>query len=108
MLKFVVQLSWNTKQAEDAGRDYREGDLWKIVEMPSLPPIGTRLWFSNDPGDCADPVEVAAVEWWEDRPRWFEVTTNMVIVDEDADAFRERMKKAGWRDEAIEPFYEST
>jgi hypothetical protein len=84
----VVCLNWIV------GNDPQEY-LWKVVEFPCVPSVGMNLVFECGI-DVVD-VDVTHLEWWENRPGWIEVHTEMFTFNGDAEVFAGAMRDKGWR-----------
>lgn len=98
-MKFLVVFKWQTDPHDKISED----PLWKIVDLPCLPPVGSTLWFNSNGGHLDGSV-VTAIQWWENWPDWYEVHLDVAHVDQAKDGeFVEWMKELGWHHEATEP-----
>jgi hypothetical protein len=91
---------------------YIRGELqdgvWKVVDMPCLPPIGTRVWLDEHDNGMRMDGDVEAIEWWEPRD-YFEVHIKLGErdFDDELENVVERLAEAGWKHEAAESLTEN-
>lgn len=95
-MKAVVYLSWiNGGRLQDS--------FWRVVEMPSLPPVGAVLFF--DEPDC-DAATVTEIQWWQKQPDIFEIHASIGEPRGTADGIIADFESAGWLQEGKKYFGE--
>lgn len=88
-MKILLQYRWAIDNQE---QDY----IWKIVDMPCVPAVGTTMFLSDDTGgDYIGAPDVEAVQWWECWPSFYVVVLGVEYADETAE-FLNGMKLLGW------------
>ena len=97
-MKVQMLMDWTRK-----GEQY--DCFWKIVDMPSLPPIGCMLHFDHKDLDC---FEVKCITWNESRPNIFQIELSAIDTgEEDAEVTIDWMRACGWTHESERPSYEA-
>jgi hypothetical protein len=86
-MKLILVLPWETSGVEPA-----QDDVWKVVDMPALPPVGTLVWV----GEGSFCSAVTHISWWEETPSLFHVELEMHESDIPADVFISCMNEMGW------------
>lgn len=83
MIKVIIEL-----------RFYANVYACKIIEMPSVPQIGSRFWVSCDPFE--EPCNVTEVEWWENFPDMPVVTIESNPSDDLKPGLDDDLEEDGW------------
>jgi len=86
-----------------------EDSFWKFVDMPTLPPVGCRVYLDDKGEGNLGIVEVTKVWWTERNPTFFEVELEPIdTADEDGDATIAWLKSLGWTHESECPSCEAS
>ena len=95
-MKVMLVFDWDSTIEPERMPD----SFFKIVDVPSLPHVGTKMLFmGGDDGGFLfeEPSVVTSVEWVEDHPEWYEVHFQELLEMTVAEA-SEFMTNAGWSD----------
>jgi hypothetical protein len=87
-VEVVLRYHWKAGDEQDY--------LWKIVEMPCLPPVGTEIWLYEGDGAWGFP-DVECLLWQEDFPQYYVVDLSEQNVDDTVQEFIEWMATLGWQ-----------
>jgi len=77
-------------------------DMYKVVEMSALPPVGTDFYLSDidDWSWGSEPIKVKKVEWWEGCTHKFLVVLEDFVLsaDQEWEDNKSVLESMGWED----------